>query len=415
MRRARFRMMNWRWPERIHWKNLNQKQRLGVAVAAGFLLLLVMFLWPTPSVTAPGVVATQTMRFSAEHGLTVTDIYVRPGDHVTAGDPLYVTVSDVAAGELATDEAERARIDARIATLTSDTPELDPDLADDNKELELSLAALAKLEAERISLDDRVALVAIERRLAETEARVDALLERHRRSQTQLEEVRRLRALDAALVADERAAADRESVRYEELQAAVRAKQELETEAEQVAITTEQRRHAIGTDIDTTAERIAGLETRLEERGGQLLTELHARRQAVSVRIDTLLKSAGAHQKVAPAAGVVSTLTVADGATVAAGHDILELTLSDRLLVEVYVPVEQRSVLNKTRRAVITTADGTQLDADIANRGSLATTIPGVIRDTLASEDNRALLVLVEPQNPGTLVPGEAVSVTLRY
>jgi len=139
-----------RWPRAWHWREFSKRQRQAALGALGVVVIAVIIaLWPARGFEAYGVVTAQELRLSADGDVTVTDCYVRVGDRVKAGDPLYVTVNGDPSGTLAELGEQLDSLRLRLLSLEASEPAAAHELAD---EAERQAAADAALAATRDAL-----------------------------------------------------------------------------------------------------------------------------------------------------------------------------------------------------------------------------------------------------------------------
>lgn len=403
-----------RWPRTWTWDALGKRQRQAVVAATGVVvLLLVILLWPARGFVAYGVVSAQELALHAEHDLEVTDCYVRVGDRVRAGDPLYVTVNGDPASRLAGLDERIGLLRLRQLALEGSEPAAAPELAAEADALADSAAALATVRDELAALPDQPDLTAFDLQLATASAAVDDAMRAHRRSQLQLGEIERLRALDAAPIGDLRSAEDREGERYGALQDALLRKRSLEEERGRAIATHALRRSALRDRLQREEEQVAAVEQRLARQRDRLVADLGdeiARLESERTRVRT---AHAPRTHLAPADCVVREVSVADGTGVIAGAPIVRLDLAERLEVRAYVPGKHRGALRELRRAAIFPQDDGRIAGTVATRARVAVPVPAAVRDRMDDETASALLVVVEPAAGADLIPGEVVRLRL--
>jgi multidrug resistance efflux pump len=392
------------------WAELSIRQRRLIQAAAGILVIaLVIALWPARGFTAHGVVTAQELLLNAESDLTVTDCYVRVGDRVKAGDPLYVTVNGDPRGELAELDDTMATLRLRLLGLEATEAASAPALADDAERLNQASAALATTRDALAALPEAPDLTALRLRLDSATAAVDARMEAHRRSQLQLGEMERMRALDATPIGDLRSAQDRESERYQALQEALLAKRELEAERDRLVAEHALRRSALEDQLRREEAHAQATSERLLRRRDGLMADLREEIETQRARRERLLTAHAPRTRLAPASCVIREISVADGTALVAGAPIMRIDLDDRLQIRAYVPSSQRSELASVQRAWIFPDDDGRIGGSVTARAQVALPIPPEVRQRIDSDDTKALLVVIEPEHSHELIPGEVV------
>jgi len=410
-RRWRSRM---RWPETWKWRNLGRKhRRIVIGAGAAVAVLLVIALWPPKGFTAHGVVTAQEVLLNADSDLVVTDCYVRVGDRVDAGEPLYVTLTGDPGEELATLEGRMETLQIRLLSLEALDAAREPALADDVERLAQAEAAVAAAEAELAGLPSEPDLAAIDRELASADAAVDAAMSDHRRSQVTLGEIERLRALDAAPIGDLRGAEDEESRRYQVLQTALLHKRQTEGHRARVIAEHSLARAAAEDALERERERVAAIRERLELRRDRLVADLRQEIDTIREARRRLRERYRPTTVVAPASCVVREIAVTDGTALVAGDQVMRIDLDDRLQVRAYVPGHRRSAIDGIANAAIFPDDDGRIAGRVTVGGHVALPVPAAVAARGDFDQRQGLLVLVEPEEDAHLVPGEVVRLRL--
>lgn len=398
------------WPRQWHWSELSKRQRQLVLATAGVAVLgAIIALWPARGFEAYGVVTAQELSISADADLTVTDCYVRVGDRVKAGDPLFVTVNGDPSATLAELGERLDSMRLRLLSLEASEPSAAPELADEAERRAEAVAALAATTDALAAMPEAPDLSAIDLDLGTADAAVDNAMAAHRRSQIQLGEIERLRALDAAPIGDLRSAEDREGARYRALQEALLRKRSLEAERGSLIAEHALARSALADRLRREQENLAAIEQRLLRQRDRLVADLGDEISRIKAERERVVEAHEPDTHLASASCVVREVAVADGTTLIAGAPIMRLDLDDRLQVQAYVPGSRRSELSTIKHAWIYPDDDGRIDGAIATRAKVALPVPEAVRQRVDFDDTKALLVVIEPEGEGELVPGEVV------
>jgi multidrug resistance efflux pump len=366
---------------------------LRLALIGGSVLLALILLWSLLTmgrIHARGIVRSQIEALQAPGRITIGGLYVQPGDHVKAGSPLYVLISEEAQQEADRVQARIREEELLLQDLRTRLKQLaDSPQVDDLRNVQAIRERHGALQRERdqlaVDYDTRSHRLIREIKLLQFQLaqRQAALTEAVAQSAT----IALLAKVDAATAADVAKQAERERAAREAL-AETRARL-TQLEGELAALEKE-----TGLDRTRLDEQLAALEKfqkelrdtvaaeseRLQQTTASAITRSEARLEDLRQEYAHFKRQAGPNTIRASGDGVVMEVAATDGAEVGLGGDILVLAHTGEIWIDAYVPSEYAADIDPESAVRIDSLDGRSLDGSCSRSGALEMPVPAELQ-----------------------------------